>query len=446
MFDLVVKNGLVVHPTGLRRESIAAASGRISAMIEPGEPVEAYEVVDAQGKLILPGLVDAHVHFREPGLTHKEDFATGSRAAAAGGVTTVMVMPTDNPVTQTSEQFLEKKALAEGRSHVDFALQAAVGPDAGAVKGLTEVGAVSFEVFLGLVGNALRVTTFDRLISILDAVREVGGVLGVTPFDDDLAAITSARAKVAFGESRAAFAPSLPPIVEASGIAKACCAQRLAGGRMHVRQVSSALGVAMLSASAGEGVSAEVTPHNLLLTNETLLRDGAVAKVIPPLRKPTDLAAVREALRSGRIDIVATDHAPHAPDEKAAGTDNIWAAPGGFPGVQTFLPALLILVGDGVITYSDLVRVACEEPARLFGLHPRKGALKPGSDADFVIVDPSRPFPIDDAHQVSKACHSPFHGLVAPATPVLAVLRGEVVMRDGRPEGLPRGRFIAPAS
>jgi dihydroorotase len=213
---------------------------------------------------------------------------------------------------------------------------------------------------------------------------------------------------------------------------------------MHVRQVSSALGVAVLAAAAAEGVTAEVTPHNLLLTNDALLRQGAIAKVIPPLREAADLVAVREALRIGRIDIVATDHAPHAPQEKAAGDNDIWAAPGGFPGVQTLLPALLILVGDGVITYPELVRAACEAPARIFGLYPRKGALLPGSDADFVIVDPDRPFRIDDAHQLSKAGHSPFHGLTAPATAVLAALRGEVVMREGKPEGSPRGRFVGP--
>ena len=188
-----------------------------------------------------------------------------------------------------------------------------------------------------------------------------------------------------------------------------------------------------------------MTPHNLWLTNETLLRLGPVAKVIPPLRHETDVAAMRNALAERKVSIVATDHAPHTREEKAAGQADLCRAPGGFPGVQTMLPLLIELVGDGVIGYPDLVRVACETPARIFGLSDRKGALRPGLDADIVLVDPSRSMQICNSDQASKAGQTPFDTWSIPATPVLTLLRGEVVAEQGKIAGKPSGRFLAPS-
>jgi len=151
---------------------------------------------------------------------------------------------------------------------------------------------------------------------------------------------------------------------------------------------------------------------------------------------------LQQALASGVLDVVATDHAPHHPDEKAAGADDIWKAPGGFPGVQTFLPVMLRLVQQGAFDYSCVVRTCCANPARLFGLYPRKGALQVGSDADLVVVDPNKQMTIRNEDQLSKAKLAPFHGLTVSAMPTLACLRGTVIMRDGRPTAPPIGQFL----
>lgn len=442
MLDLLISRGLVVSESGIAERSVAIAGGRVAAVLSDGAAPEAREVIDARGKLVLPGLVDAHVHFREPGLTHKEDFASGSAAAAAGGVTTVMVMPTDNPLTSTPETFQEKRRLGEGRSQVDFALQAGLGPDTSHVRALAELGAISFELFQTGAPQPLNVDDPADLLRCLQAVREVDGVTGVTPGSSSLLAHYAEVTRKTHGAARAGHAQSWPPEVEAMGVAHACLVAALADARIHLRQVSTAASVAALHALARDGFTAEVTPHNLVLDDSALHRLGPVAKVAPPLRDQLDLMAVRRALAEGRIDIVATDHAPHTPAEKAAGEDDIWKAPGGFPGVQTWLPLMLRLVGEGVLDYPRLVTACAAAPARIFGLYPRKGALNVGSDADLVLIDPSRPMRIDDADQVSRARRSPFHGLEAPATPVLALLRGEVVMRDGRPVGAPRGAFV----
>jgi dihydroorotase len=166
------------------------------------------------------------------------------------------------------------------------------------------------------------------------------------------------------------------------------------------------------------------------------------ADIALPLRPISDVAALRRELTGGALDVIATDHAPHHPDEKAASATDIWKAPGGFPGVQTFLPVMLKLVADGAINYPTLVRLCCAAPARRFGLYPCKGALQIGSDADVVIVDPDQPMIVQNARQISKARNVPFDGLLVPATPLLACLRGQVIMRDGHPVGLALGEFI----
>ena len=311
-------------------------------------------------------------------------------------------------MTQTPEQFAEKRRLAEGRCHVDFALQALVGPNTQHVSELAKVGAISFEIFLALLGPGQKIEDDATLVAALKAVRDAGGIAGVTAFEKS----------------------------EAEGMRRLLNAHRKVGGRMHLRQVSAAESLPLLG---GEGVTSEVTPHNLLLTEETFHRLGAVAKVIPPLRTRADLIALQAALAAGKINMVVTDHAPHTPEEKNLPLEK---APGGFPGVQTMLPLLLKMVSDRALSYADVVRVASAEPARVFDLYPRKGALRPGADADFVVVDPARPMQIRNSDQASKAGRTPFDGWTAPGTPVMTFLRGEMIAREGRIVGAPRGRFL----
>lgn len=428
---------------------IGVRSGKVAALLEPGSVRNARRIIAAENMLVMPGAVDSHVHFREPGLVHKEGFATGSAAAAAGGVTTVMVMPTDQPWTLTVADFEAKRAMIEGQAHVDIALQAAIAGDLSnldEVEALAEAGAISFELFLGDVPASYTLPDNEALRRALERVAATGLVAGVSPADDSVIAARTREVQASGGMDLAAFFATRPALSEVLGVTRACVAAEDTGARVHLRQVSTRRSIALLRDMKRrvQGLTGEVTPHNLVLAAGDVGHLGPYAKVAPPLRSPDDLAAAWEALADGALDIVATDHAPHAQEEKAGGRDDIWKAPGGFPGVQTMVPLLLDAAAHGRISYEDVVRLVCETPARLFGLLPRKGRIAPGCDADLIIVDPNAARRISNDAQLSKARITPFDGREVRGAVMSTILRGNEVARDGEIVGKPVGAFIAP--
>ena len=446
--DTLISGGTVVTPAGRIDASIGIKDGRIAMIADPVLPLRAPTTIDARGRWVLPGVVDAHVHLREPGFVHKEGFASGTRAAAAGGVTTVMVMPTDDPPTLTPAAFEEKTELARSQAVVDVALQAGITDDLSHVEALARMGAVSFELFLGDMPPGLLVADTGFLCEALATVRAAGAVAGLSPADDGVIRAATAAIPEAEAAAPLAFARSRPPLSEAVGVARAIAAARATSARLHVRQVSCRAALEFLAAARRNhpGLSAEVMVHNLFLTEAELERQGPFAKVAPPLRQEADLEALWQALADGVIDLVATDHAPHLPEEKEAGRSDIRKAPGGFPGLQTLLPLMLDAAAAGRITPETLVRLLAETPSRLFGLYPRKGAILPGADADLVLVDPARRIPIRNEDQLSKGADHAVRG--ARGAGLAGVDHGAPPRRHagrrGRPDALGSGRGTRP--
>lgn len=449
--ELVIRSGDVVDGEQAYTADIGVVDGKIAVVASPGSLGSAARELDARGLTVLPGVVDSHVHVRDPGFTHKEDFQTATLAAAAGGVTTIMCQPTTQPPTTTAEALVERIQLGERKACVDFCIQ--VGVDPGKLDQLPELaehGPASYEVFLQDFPPDMRVDNASDLWLVLEAVQAAGGLVGLYRGDESLKTLFHQRIIRTGRKDVLAWNDSRPAELESAGVAWALALIQSLEARVHFRQISTAQALGWITAvkrtTPDLQISVEVTPHNLLMTREDCLEIGPFAKVIPPQRTAADLEALWEAIRKAEIEfIVATDHAPHPREEKAQGTEDIWKAPPGFPGVQTMLPLMLNEVSRGRLSMNRLVQLCSSSPAKRFGIYPRKGAIHVGSDADFVLVDRAREESLRSEDQHTKAGFTPFDGWKVKGFPVITILRGRVVYEDQRPNVEPGYGLYIPA-
>ncbi len=319
MHELLIHGGRVVAATGVESADLLIDGGRITALLPRRSSVDAARHIDASGRLLFPGLVDGHVHFREPGLTHKEDFASGTRAAIAGGVTTALVMPTDEPWTETFAEFEEKRANLAGRIHCDVGLQVAVSPRPADLVQLASQGAASFEIFTYDVPEQFLHASAASIAAAVRAVAEAGGIAAVSPGDQSLH-LASIDQLPPPPRTAADYVRSRPPIGELAGVTRAVSIAAGTGAAVHIRQIGSALAVeAYRRLKSMADVTIETSPQLLLFTAsdyETPI--GRLLKASPPARQPADREAILAAVRDGTIDMIVSDHAPHTPAEKAA--------------------------------------------------------------------------------------------------------------------------------
>lgn len=469
MFDLILRGATLVNAAAMQRADIAITDGRIAAILAPrdgsvatdtptaamltarsdaGAAGAARQEIDVTDCLVLPGLIDAHVHLCEPGLTHKEDFASGTRAAIAGGVTTLLDMPTDNPWTVTAQEWRDKRDLAEGHLFADVGLQLAIPREGLPEEALAEaaaLGPASFELFCATGLAAFCHDTQNDLLHSLRALRHLPAMACVSP--GDLSIMRAADSlnvpegvtlgdDTEFAADVQHFLAGRPPVAEATGIARAILAAAAIRIPLHLRQVNSALGLATVARLKDlADVTVEATPQALYFTSDDYLKYGNRLKAAPPMRRADDVAALREAVRTGLIDMLVSDHAPHTPQEKTGPGVTFGKAPMGVPGVQTMLFAALGLVASGDIDMMSLVRLCAFNPARRFGLGARKGMIGVGFDADLIILDPRGTTTVRHADQRSKSSYTPFDGLQVPWRLNKVFLRGQQVCDEQGPIG-----------
>ena len=436
--DIVIKNGLMVLPSGITQGSLVIDDGKIIGILKSGEP-KADRVIDATGKVVLPGMVDMHVHLRDPGFPEREDFESGTRAAAAGGVTTVIDMPNTLPATVTLKAFNEKKAIADGKSIVDFAFIGGAGevPHSDMVD-LANAGATAFKSFLIARFKELAASDYT-LYKHMQLLAELDRPLLVHAENGDLVDKFMEEAVASGRTDPMAHCDFRPDIAEIEAVMRCITLAAQTDCHLHICHISSGGTVDILewAQSIDQLVTGETSTNYLLFTKEAMNERGPYAKVDPPLRSKDDQLRLWEGLNDGTIDVLASDHAPYTKEEKEKGFDNIYDAPSGGVVIETSLPLMLNAVNKDMIGLERLVEVFSTNPAMMNGLYPMKGDLMLGSDADIVIADMNMPFHIKGENLKTIQKITPYEGMKGTGMPVMTLVRGQVVYEDGQVIGKP---------
>mgnify|MGYP001205250063 FL=1 len=403
---------------------IRVEDGKIAAIERGGEPDAAgADVIDASGLLVSSGFIDMHVHLRDPGFTHKEDIASGTRSAARGGFTTIACMPNTRPVTDTPEtvRYILDKAAREGVVNV-LPIAAITKHELG--RELTDFAALQAAGAIGFSDDGVGVQNAKMMKEAMLRARELG--LPIIAHCEDDSLVEGAWATEG-GFSRRHGLKGIPNESEAIHVGRDVLLAEATGAHYHVCHVSTEQSVRLirLAKSIGVRVTAEVCPHHLVLSDEDIPGMDPNWKMNPPLRTPRDVQAVIEALEDGTIDIIVTDHAPHAEEEKAKGVD---LAPFGIVGFETAFPLLYTkFVKTGRWSLGFLLRKMTSEPARVFGL--KAGRLEAGAPADLTLIDLELEQTVDPAKFLSKSRNTPFAGWRLSGWPVRTLVAGRTVWR-----------------
>ncbi len=450
MFDLVITNGMIVTAEATAQADLGIAAGRIAAI---GTGLRGEETIDAAGKLVLPGAIDEHVHLEMPvgEFASSDDFYTGTVAAACGGTTSIVDFAEPRPGQLLVEGLDERRAKADPKVVIDYGLHMTLSraddETLAQIPASIEAGAASFKLYMAYEGLRLN---DEGLLRALAALREHGGRALVHAENHHAIVYLTARA-LAEGRTGPENHPlTRPDIMEAEAIHRLLSLAQVAGAPLVLAHLSCARGLDAVRAGRerGQTVWVETCPQYLLLDEKEYRRpgfEGAKFVMAPPPRTAADRAALWGGLGAGEIDTVATDHCPFFyATQKTRGLDDFSRIPGGAPGIETRLSLLYTHgVRAGHLTPERWVQVCCAEPARRFGLAPRKGSLSIGADADVVIFDPERrvKLSVEALHQNVDYC--PYEGWEVQGYPQTVLARGEVIVRDGAFIGAPgRGQYL----
>ena len=445
--DLIVRGGAVVTRHDISTADIAVSQGEI-VEVSPEIAGTAREEIDAHGLHVLPGVVDVHVHFNEPGRADWEGWATGSAACAVGGTTTAAEMPLNaHPPTLDGPSFDAKHKAAEASSHVDFALWGGLTPvNLEHMEELAGRGVIGFKAFMSSSGiDDFPAADDATLFAGMQRAAALGLPVAVHAENDTLTTALAATSVAAGRITARDYLASRPAIAEIEAIGRAILLAEETACALHVVHVSTGRGIAQIAAARARGVdvTAETCSHYLVFDEDDLQRLGAIAKCAPPLRPQCEVDQLWQALIRGDIHIVASDHSP-APADMKTGDDffRIW---GGISGCQSLLTSLLSAGHtDRNIPIASLASQVTDGPASRFRM-AKKGHILPGYDADLVLVDLRETFTLHGCDLQYRHKHSPFAGMTFTSRPRRTILRGQTVAIDGMVVGAPRGRLLTPA-
>ena len=409
--------------------SIAIEEGKIFKIGKETQMPTADQKTNLKNLLVLPGLIDEHVHLRDEGKAYKEDFQTGTAAAAAGGFTTVLDMPNNEPVTMSQETLRNRMAIAERKVLVNVGFYSEFPKTLVEAKGIISEGAVGFKLFMGCQIGGLNIDDDQALHDAFKEVAEVNVPLAVHAEDKALLTKNEGNLKQAKKSNIAAFQKAHSETVELKAIERLLKISAQTDVRLHFCHVSTEEGLnAIVEAKkSGRKVTCEVTPNHLLLSTADLEHYGQLLIMTPPLRSKNHVEALWKGLEAGWIDALGSDHAPHALSEKSA--SSVWNVKVGVPGLETTLPLILTLVKKNRLSLAQAVQLLAEKPAEIYGLNDR-GHLEQGKNADLTVVDFNRKFKIDASKFKSKAKYSPYDGWEVQGKPVKTFVNGLLVFDE----------------
>jgi allantoinase len=440
-FSLAIKGGTLVSGEGSVRGDVYVSGSLIEHVGLEDFPAD--KVVDATGLQVLPGMVDTHVHLMDPGDTSREDFPTGSAAAAAAGVTTIIEHTHSSPVRTTAE-LADKRSYLSGRSNVDYGLAAHVWPDQ--IHGLEDLwaGGVSFFKIFTCTTHGVPGLDESNLSRALNVIASFGGNCLVHCEDETITASNEANLVARGRSDNGVVTEWRSREAEERAVATVSRLAAATGVKATIAHVSNPAIASIIAnyRQGGADIVGESCPQYFGLREGDVLTEGSLRKFTPPARARTDADEdeMWALLRSSSLNHISTDHAPSSKEQKGGG---IWAAPFGLPGLDTTLPYLLDSVDRAKLSIEDVVRAYSEAPARRYGLFPRKGILAAGSDADLVLVEPGREWLVSDDDIISKAGWSPFSGRTMTGSVRATLLRGQFIAEDRNPMDERTGLFIS---
>jgi allantoinase len=443
----LVSGGTLVTPDGIIAADVLVRDGVIAAIGRGLVAGEGVEVIDAGGLCVLPGVIDPHSHLWEAGFMSGPDFADSTASAVAGGITTIIEMPLTTPEVLDIETFRGKVEIGLATSHVDFALHGGVRPsNLGDLEAMWNAGATAFKIFTCDTGCAMAGVINDSdLLAALTTIAAFGGLATFHAENDELLVANRARIDREGRTDNAAFNEWRNETVELEAINRILFYAGRTGARVNIVHVTSPAGVELIARARAQGVAAtaETCPHYLYLIDKDIEERGAWVTCSPPMRGVDARGGMRRLVDSGAIMTVGSDHGPVDPALKQRGHNNIFEGQPGMPANETMVPLMLNLVASGELSLQRFVAATAEAPAKLYGLYPRKGAIRIGSDGDFTIVDLTRKWTLGADTLIGKAGWTPFEGLEVTGKVAATVIRGHVAARDGRPTGpLGKAAFI----
>lgn len=428
--DTVLYNTKVYVHGNLVDAGIAIDNGRIVKIAKKTNLPLASKTIDLKGQITLPGLIDSHVHLRDQQLAYKEDFVTGTAAAAAGGVTSIIDMPNNKPVTMSVSSLKKRISQAEKRVLVNVAFNSAFPKTLDEISEIVDAGAIAFKVYLSNRIGGINIDDDEQLLNAFQEAAKNGVPVSVHAEDRETICQLRRELEMTGQNDTEAYVKVHSPHVEAKAIKRVIQVIKNSGVHVHFCHLSSVEGLDAILTAKNDGlhVTCEATPHNLLLSSKHYGLSGFLALTDPPLRSQPDVSYLWSSLKRGNIDIIASDHAPHALEEKK--TNSVWDTKPGIPGLETTLSLLLTQVNAGRLSIQDLVRLTSEQPAKIFNVN-RRGFLEEGNWADIVIVDMNCEHVIDVSLFHSKAKYSPFNRMRVKGKPVKTFVNGKLIMDAG---------------